>query len=80
MVEVAGMQLEIVIVYRDGRVLELDDYFYAFALGSGGEVQERMLVEAELREDSVQAGGGGFGHRGIVKQVAESQMHARVSC
>ena len=40
------MQLEIVIVYRDGRVLELDDYFYAFALGSGGEVQERMLVEA----------------------------------
>jgi hypothetical protein len=27
-----------------------------------------MFVEAELGEDSVEARGGGFGHRGIVKQ------------
>src|SRR6202041_897946 len=47
-VEVAGMQIEIVGVYRDRCVFELDDYFYAFAFGAGGEVQQRVLVEAEL--------------------------------
>ena len=68
-VEVARVQVEIIRVHRDRGVFELDDDFHAFALGARGEVQQRMLVEAELGEDSVEAGGGGLGHRGIVKQV-----------
>jgi hypothetical protein len=26
-----------------------------------------MLIEAQLSEDAIEASGGGFGHRGIVK-------------
>lgn len=73
-VEVARMKIEVVRVHGDRCVLELDDYFYAFAFGPGGEVQERMLVEAELGADSLEAGGGGFGHRGIVKQVVKQRV------
>ena len=68
-VEVARVQVEVIRVHRDRGVFELNDYFHAFALGARGEIQQRMLVETELGEDSVQAGGGGLGHRGIVKQV-----------
>jgi hypothetical protein len=33
-----------------------------------------MFVEAKLGEDSIEAGGRGFGHRGIVKQGVESKV------
>jgi len=68
MVEVAGMEVEVIGMHPDRGVLELDDYFHAFAFGARREIQQRMLVEAQLGEDTVEARGGGFGHRGIVKQ------------
>jgi hypothetical protein len=67
-VEVARMKIEIISVYRDGCVFELNDDFHAFPFGAGGEVQQRMLVEAELSQDAIKARSGGFGHEGIVKQ------------
>jgi hypothetical protein len=57
-------------MHGNGGVFELDNNFYPFALGAGGKVQQGMLVEAQLREDAVQSRSGGFGHMGIVKQVA----------
>ena len=45
MVEVAGMQIEIVGVNRNGFVLELDDDFYAVGVRARREVQEWVLIE-----------------------------------
>jgi hypothetical protein len=61
-VEVARVQLETVGVHRDRFVFELDDDLDTFAFGAGGEIQQWMFVEAELSEDAVEAGVGGFGH------------------
>ena len=71
-VEVAGMQIEIVSVNRDTPVFELDNYLDAFAFSPGGESQKGMLVEAELGLDSIQARAGGFGHREDCKAGALS--------
>ena len=64
------MEIEVIRVYRDGRVFELDDDLHAFAFGAGGEIQQGMLVEAQLSQDAIEAGGCGFGHVGIVRQPA----------
>jgi hypothetical protein len=53
-VEVAGMEIEVVGVDGDGLVFEFNDDFYAFAFGASGKVQQRMFVEAELGLDAVQ--------------------------
>jgi len=54
MVQVAGMELEIIGVYGDIRIFELDDDLDAFALVAGGEVEQGMLVEAKLGEHAVE--------------------------
>ena len=46
------MQVEIISVHRDGRILELDDELYAIALGASREIQQRMLVETQLSENA----------------------------
>jgi hypothetical protein len=68
-VEVAGVEIEIVGVHGDGFVFELDDDLDAVALGARGNIQEGMLVEPELGEAAAEAGVGGFGHLVIVEQV-----------
>ena len=55
MVEIAWVEVEIVGVHGDGFIFELDDDLNPFALGMRGEIQERVLVEAELGEDAVEA-------------------------
>ena len=45
-VEVTGMEIEMVGVHGDGFVLEFDDDLDAVSFGASGEIQERMLVEA----------------------------------
>ena len=39
------MHVEIISVHRDGRILELNDEFYAIALGASREVEQWMLVK-----------------------------------
>lgn len=60
-IEIAGMQFEVVRVNRYLRVLEIDDYFYAVAIGPRIESQQRMLIEAKLLKNALQAGVG-IGH------------------
>ena len=67
-VEIAWVQIKIVRVHRGGFIFELDDDPDTFALGARREVQQRVLVEAELREDAVEASIYWI-HQAIVKQV-----------
>src|SRR5579859_254728 len=53
-VEVARMQIEIVGMDRDAFILELNDDFDPVILGTGREVQQRVLVQAKLREHALQ--------------------------
>jgi hypothetical protein len=64
-------------VYWDRRVFELDDDFHAFSFDARREVQQRMLVEAQLVEDSVETGGSSFRHSGIVKHL-EKRVDVKV--
>ena len=68
-VEVAGVEIEIVGVHGNGFVFELDDDLDAVPLGARGKVQERMLVEAELSLDAVEARVCTFGHARILAEV-----------
>ncbi len=68
MIEIAGMEVEIISVQRDRRIFELDDDFDAVAFRARGKIQEGMLVQAELREDAVEASGGGFRHPWILAE------------
>ena len=47
-VEIAGMQFEIVDVNRRLSKFRADDHFHRIALGAGVEFDKRMLVESEL--------------------------------
>ena len=68
-VEVAGMEIEIVGVHGDGFVFEFDDDLNSVSFGACGKVQEGMLVEAELGLNAVEARVCTFGHVVIVEQV-----------
>jgi hypothetical protein len=68
MVEVAGMEIEVISVHGDGCVFESDYEFDPLAFCVSGEIQQWVFVETELGEDSIQARGSSFGHTGIVKQ------------
>jgi hypothetical protein len=54
-VQVARMKIEIVSVYREGWIFELDNHFHAFPFCASGKIQQWVLIEAELREDAVEA-------------------------
>jgi hypothetical protein len=62
MIEIAGMHF--INVGVDGRraIHELDADFDPFALRACVEAQQRMLVEAQLGEDAVEAWIGAVGH------------------
>jgi hypothetical protein len=72
MIEVPWMEVEIIGMHGHGLIFELDDDLYSITLGARREVQEGMLVQAELRENAIKAGSGGFRHSGIVKQIVGS--------
>ncbi len=53
MVEIARMKFKVIRVNREGGILEIDDDFDAFTFFASVEVEERVLVEAELRKNAV---------------------------
>jgi len=54
-VEVPGMQLEIIGMHGSVGVFELDDDFHRFAFGARVEVQQWVFVKSELMQDAVEA-------------------------
>lgn len=69
MIEVAGMKLEIIGMHWDGRTPELDDDFHGLALGARGEIEQRVLVEFQLRKNPFQPRIRIFGHDTILTGV-----------
>lgn len=65
-VQVTRVQIEVIGVDRDGRILELDHQFNALALGASGKLEQWMLVEAELRENAFDADLRTVAHKKIV--------------
>ena len=72
-VEVAGMKIKIVGVNGHAFVFEPDDDFNPFAFGARGEVQQRMLIETELRKYAMEARVGSFRHAVIVREGSIGQ-------
>ena len=52
-IEVTGVQFEVIGVHRDRRVPEIDDDLDSFALGLRGERKQRMLVQSQLLQDKL---------------------------
>lgn len=71
MIQVAGMQFEIVSVNRNGAIFELNGYFHAIAFGARRKIEQGMLIETKLAEDAIEARGWGFRHKRIVRQTEE---------
>jgi hypothetical protein len=67
-VQIARMKLEIIGMHWNVRVLEFDDDFDAVTLFAGRKVQQRVLVETQLREDAFQANIGGVRHTMILAE------------
>ena len=55
MVQIAGMQFEIIGMYRNIGILELDDDLDAFALVASGKIEQGVFIEAELGKYTIQA-------------------------
>ncbi len=66
MIQIPGMQFEVISMHGHGPILELNDDLDRLAFGTGGEIQQRMFVELQLRPNTVQAGLTGFTHEEIV--------------
>jgi len=67
MVQIAGMELEVVSMHGNRRILEGYDEFYSLPFRARIEIEQWVLVETELFEDTVEAGATGFGHPKIVE-------------
>jgi len=52
-IEIARVQIEIIGVDRDRRILEVNDYFDAFALGARVERHQGMFIQKQLRADAL---------------------------
>ena len=68
MVQIARMKLEIIGVYRNRRILELDDDFDAVSLCSRIEIEQGMLIKTKLGEDAIEASVGCLRHAFILME------------
>jgi hypothetical protein len=66
MVQISWVQLEIICMNRDGRILELDHDFHALTFAARGKVQQGMLIKPELSPHSIQARAAVIGHKTIL--------------
>jgi len=54
MVQVAGVQIEVVGVNWNGRILEIDDDLDTLALFARGKIEQGVLIQLELGKDTVE--------------------------
>ena len=73
MVQIAGMEFEIVSVHGNGRILERDDDLDALAFGARVEIEQRVFVETELCEDAFEAGLGTVDHPMILAKLLQTR-------
>ncbi len=77
-VEIARVHIKIIGVHRHGWIFELNNYFHAISFSARRKIQQRMLVKAELIENTIQASIDSFGHNAIVKQDSPQFADLRV--
>lgn len=56
MIQIAGMNMEEVRVYWDGRILEFHRYFDPVTILVRGKRDQRMFIKPQLIENTLQAG------------------------
>ena len=71
-VKIPRMQVKVVSVHRDGWISKLDNQLHTIAPGASGEIQQRVLIKAELSEDAFQTWIVTFGHKCIVKAIEKN--------
>ena len=76
MIQIAGMEFKVVSMHGNRGTLEGDDDFHALAFRARVEIEQRMLVKTELREDTIKAGVTGFRHQKIVEDCAATRSAA----
>jgi len=54
MIQVSRVQVEVVSVNRDRRILEPDDDLYAVAFSPRTEVEQGMLIQAQLLQNTAE--------------------------
>lgn len=69
-VQISRMQIEVIGVDRDRRILELDDQLNPVTLGSRRKVEQRMVIEPQLFLHPLQPIVLRFRHPRIVKQLS----------
>jgi hypothetical protein len=69
-IEISRMEFEVVRVYGNRRVTEIDSNFNPFAPGVRRKIQQGMLIECKLLKNTLQSGVGCIGHRMILTGVA----------
>src|SRR5580698_378493 len=74
MVEVARVHFEIIGMHGDVGILEFDDDLDRFSLAVCREVEQGMLVEAELGEHTVETSVRRFGHTMILLALAAAYL------
>jgi len=53
-IKIPWMQVKVVGVHRDWRVLELDDYFYSISLIACSEIEKGVFIKAKLGKNAVE--------------------------
>jgi hypothetical protein len=66
MVQISWVQLEIICMHRDGRILELNHDLHALTFAACGKVQQGMLIKLELSQYSIQARAAVIRHKTIL--------------
>jgi len=70
------MEFKVVSMHGNRGTLEGDDDFHALAFRARVEIEQRMLVKTELREDTIKAAVTGFRHQKIVEDCAATRSAA----
>ncbi len=69
-IQIPRMKFEVVGMHGDRWTFEFDDHFHGFALGASGEMEQGMLIKAQLGEDTCEPRVGVIGHDPILSGVA----------
>jgi len=56
MIQVTRMELEVVGMHGDTRILELNDDFHSLAFSLSGKIEQRVLIQPELGKNAIQSG------------------------
>ena len=78
MIEIARMEFEAIGMHWNRRVPEVDENFHAFTLDASREIQQRVLVQFQLRENTFEPRVGAIAHTVILLGVAACALECGV--